>query len=119
MVCEKCGYVLGPFDTTCAKCEQMRAHKHTKRLPDLRSMQTQHLVQLDPCVHCKFLLFPGDNQCPSCGMPVHRPWRRSAPSKQPSIQRQRQPSLLMLGLVVGAIVIGIVVICFCYHLLTA
>jgi uncharacterized OB-fold protein len=116
MVCDKCGYVMAPFETACPRCTRLKALKQTRRLPDLRSMVTQRLVQLEQCPACKFMLFPGDTHCSSCGALVRQP---KSENRGPVIVRERkgqrqrtaQPQVVV-GIVVGAVTLLIVAILY-------
>ena len=75
MICRQCNADYSPLLPGCPQCYQRDAKKpvannSTRRLPDLSSAGTRRLVQLDSCPNCRFLLFPTDTACPSCGVPV-------------------------------------------------
>ena len=110
MVCKDCGYVMAPFETSCPRCVRLKALKKTRRMPDLRSMATQRLVQLNQCPTCKFMLFPGDTCCSSCGARVTAAPRASDPAMDRGARETRTP--LIIGIVVSAVTIGVVLVLF-------
>ena len=75
MICRKCSADYSPLLPGCPHCYERDPAKRvpndgTRRLPDLSSAGTRRLVQLDSCPNCRFLLFPTDTTCPSCGVPA-------------------------------------------------
>lgn len=72
MICPNCGNPMSPITNQCAFCEERKSMQHTKKLPDLRTMHTQHLVRLDTCPNCRTMLFPGYATCPGCGASVNQ-----------------------------------------------
>ncbi len=66
MKCHRCSYEFQPFETACPRCA------HLKKSTGTQKLNTQHLVHLDQCPYCKWLLFPTHSVCTSCGKPVDR-----------------------------------------------
>jgi RNA polymerase subunit RPABC4/transcription elongation factor Spt4 len=125
MTCYKCGLELAPFEIICPRCaKQKTTPTGTNFLPDLSDSRTQHLVQLEQCRHCRMLLFPGDDFCPSCGAAVSRPQKNAPPPKKkpsqkkaPALQKfQRQDTRrwVAVGFAVSAAVV--VLVAFIYVL---
>ncbi len=112
MVCQDCGYVLAPFETACPRCARLKALKKTRRLPDIRSMVTQHLVQLGQCPHCKFMVFPGETHCSSCGASVRSAMKQTKKDRAAVPPSRRDRRQWLVGLVVSAVTLGVVVYLF-------
>ncbi|GEM_PF-3998237 len=77
MICRQCSADYSPLLPGCPHCYDRDAAKQvrpdvTRRLPDLSASNTRHLVRLDTCPNCRFLTFPTDTICPSCGIPLRQ-----------------------------------------------
>jgi hypothetical protein len=75
VICRQCNADYSPLLPGCPHCYQKNGanrfpNSGTRRLPDLSGAPTRHLVALNSCPSCRFLLFPTDVTCPSCGMNV-------------------------------------------------
>ena len=77
MICRQCSADYSPLLPGCPHCYERDTKKQvrpdtTRRLPDLSASDTRHLVQLDSCPNCRFVTFPTDTTCPSCGIPLRQ-----------------------------------------------
>ena len=77
MICRQCSADYSPLLPGCPHCYERDTKKQvrpdsTRRLPDLSASKTRQLVRLDTCPNCRFLTFPTDTTCPSCGIPLRQ-----------------------------------------------
>ena len=109
MTCYKCGFEIPPFAIACPRCAEKSKASGTRRLPDLSDTHTKHLVQLEQCASCRWLLFPGDTVCPSCGTPVKRPDQQAPAVARPADADYTYWIRLALGVTGSLIVIGLLI----------
>jgi hypothetical protein len=104
---------MAPFETSCPRCMRLKAFKKTRRLPDLRTMATQYLVKLEQCPNCKFMVFPGESHCSSCGAGIVVASAKSSSAPKQRVQRQvGDRARLVVGIVLSAVTLGVVLFLF-------
>ncbi len=112
MICRQCNADYSPLLPGCPHCYQRDTTKRvpndgTRRLPDLSSSKTRRLVHLDSCPNCRFLLFPTDTTCSSCGVPVRHGAKISA-METPSAATDK--SALWRKAAIGAAIGGVTLV---------
>ncbi|HZP84080.1 MAG TPA: hypothetical protein VFB21_20735 [Chthonomonadaceae bacterium] len=118
MQCNRCGSRLSPSNPVCPVCSQqpIAVSADAPDAPDLEMQKTRYLVPLEQCPRCRFVVFPSQQRCSSCGTLIERPWLKPAwtstpPTKQelPLLQNRRSllvgvaSLLVMLGGIVGLV----------------
>lgn len=115
MICRQCQADYSPLLPGCPHCYQKNGANRipsdgTRRLPDLSGAPTRHLVALNSCPHCRFLLFPTDAVCPSCGLSVRggaQILSMETPHRQASGETWRKTAI---GLAIGGVTVLLLVV---------
>ena len=67
MVCSQCGYVMGPFDKVCSRCNQVVGAEKKTVLA-----QPEQTINLMPCPACQQMVSSQAIACPKCGQPISK-----------------------------------------------
>lgn len=112
MKCYKCGWEMAAFEMACPRCAKQPESSGTQRLDTIQTHDTMYLVQLDQCAHCRWIIFPTDTVCSSCGAPVQRVAPRPATAKTegaPATEARRENlKKVAFGIATGAAVVGVI-----------